>query len=102
MNELDRLLVSARQARPSWNEPRARIVLANVRQAKGARDARGRKTILAVSFLAAAALCFVRVAAGGTDPNRDASQESAANVSAHEVASSHDHLGLGDAGLVTD
>ena len=95
MNKLDLLVARAATARPDWTPTRERRVFSDVKRTESTRDARGKKALVAISLVAAAALFCVRAAAGNTDTAPHASESPA-------IAAGNDALGLGDARLFAD
>ena len=93
--KLDLLVARAATARPEWTPARERRVFSDVKRTEITRDARGKKALVAISLVAAAALFCVRAAAGNTDTAPHASESPT-------IAAGNDALGLGDAGLFAD
>lgn len=95
IKKLDLLVARSRLAQPEWTPARERRVFSDVKRTEITRDARGKKALVAISLVAAAALFCVRAAAGNTDTAPHASESPT-------IAAGNDALGLGDAGLFAD
>jgi len=92
---LGRMVLAARHEPLAWTPTRAASVLGRVRQEQASRTSRKMKAIVGLSLVAAAALFCARAAAGAGDGLHDAAAEGT-------IAASHEALGLGDAGLLSD